>query len=103
MKKYINLSSYSTKSSNQLISCVLLVLTLNSFNLKSCVLCDFTYGYETDDFTLAIINLTYTDPKTGIQHTEYEEYGKYSIGRIGSVSGRLGKSFDNCVSHYLIN
>ncbi|XP_054158194.1 E3 ubiquitin-protein ligase Godzilla-like [Oppia nitens] len=53
------------------------------------VLCDFTYGYETDDFTLAIINLTYTDPVTGVQHTEYEEYGKYSIGRIGSVSGRM--------------
>ncbi|CAG2166769.1 unnamed protein product [Oppiella nova] len=53
------------------------------------VLCDFTYGYETDDFTLAIINLTYTDPHTGVQHSEYEEYGKYTVGRIGSVSGRL--------------
>ena len=75
------------ESTAKFISCLLFIINLSS------VFSDFTYGYETDDFTLAIINLTYTDPNTGVQHTEYEEYGKYSIGRIGSVSGRLSESF----------
>ncbi|CAG2107113.1 unnamed protein product [Medioppia subpectinata] len=70
------------------LTIIIVIIQMNS-NDNSYVLCDFTYGYETDDFTLAIINLTYTDPHTGVQHSEYEEYGKYSIGRIGSVSGRM--------------
>ena len=91
MRNSLILSSSTMESTIKLISKILLIFNL--LNLKNGVLCDFTYGYETDDFTLAIINLTYTDPKTGVQHTEYEEYGKYSIGRIGSVSGRLGQSY----------
>ncbi|RWS26118.1 methyltransferase-like protein 9 isoform X3 [Leptotrombidium deliense] len=45
------------------------------------------YAYETDDITLAIINVSYVDPTTGVFRNEREEIGKFSIGKIGSVNG----------------
>ncbi|XP_076339582.1 RING finger protein 150-like isoform X2 [Tachypleus tridentatus] len=48
--------------------------------------CEFTYGYGVQEFTLALINITYTHPLTGRVHSEKSEMGKFS-GKIGSANG----------------
>lgn len=64
---------------------------------------NLTYGYEGDDITFAMINISYIDPATGTLHTQNEEIGKYSMGKVGSVSGIVvhvtsndGKFHDAC-------
>ena len=64
---------------------------------------DLAYGYDGDDISFAMINISYIDPKTGVRHTHNEEVGKYSMGKIGSVSGIVvhvtsnnGKAHDAC-------
>ncbi|XP_076059322.1 uncharacterized protein LOC143035955 [Oratosquilla oratoria] len=45
-------------------------------------------SYEGDTITLANINLTYTDPVTGVTRVE-AEVGKYAAGLVGAASGVL--------------
>ncbi|RWS07331.1 RING finger protein 150-like protein [Dinothrombium tinctorium] len=54
---------------------------------NSIVLGDIAYAYETDDVALAIINVSYIDPITGVLRNDREEVGKFSVGKIGSVNG----------------
>lgn len=48
---------------------------------------DLIYGYDGDDISSAIMNISYTDPETGVLHTHNEEVVRYSVGKIGTVSG----------------
>ncbi|XP_015791109.1 RING finger protein 150 [Tetranychus urticae] len=82
----------------------LIQLTLIAF--LETISCDFTHGLEPEDFSMAIINVSYIDPITGRLHTQREEFGKYfNIGRIDPVSGLVvhitgpdGGSHDACDS-----
>lgn len=71
------------------VSSLLYALLLSAIfeNFFSCVASEFTYGYETDDYTLAFINITYTDTRTGRTFSEEEEIGKFSVGKVDSVNG----------------
>lgn len=71
---------------------LLLLLCVGCGSLQAA---EFAYGYEStaDDFSIAIINVSYVDPSSGQFHNQREEIGKY--GRIGSVSG--------LVVHILLN
>lgn len=69
----------------------------------SMILCDFTYGYESDEFTLAFINVTSVEPAAGALSSPRREVGKFGFGRIAAVGGRLvqlvganGKPTDAC-------
>jgi hypothetical protein len=63
---------------------LLWLLSIASGSLQAA---EFAYGYgsSADDFSIAIINVSYVDPNSGQLHNQREEIGKY--GRIGSVSG----------------
>lgn len=45
------------------------------------------FSYESEDYTMAHVNITYIDPKTNKFVTEKEEVGKFSVGKIESVHG----------------
>ncbi|XP_064481431.1 RING finger protein 150-like [Ornithodoros turicata] len=54
---------------------------------SSVVRADFTYAHDAEEYYTAIINLTYINPTTGQVVSDREELGKYSAGKVGSVSG----------------
>lgn len=56
------------------------------------VVAEFTYGYESDEYTLAILNVTYVDPVTGQSRSSKEEVGKFSVGRVESAGGVLWRA-----------
>ncbi|XP_013778873.1 RING finger protein 150-like, partial [Limulus polyphemus] len=64
---------------------LLLVVLMDCFG--SVVNCEFTYGYGAQEYTLALINITYTHPVTGKIHSEKNEIGKFTSGKIGSANG----------------
>lgn len=68
------------------LSCLVFLLILQE-QVHSFVNCEFTYGYETEEYTLAFVNLTYIDPHSGKIHSEKEETGKFSVGRVEAVNG----------------
>ncbi|CAN8006912.1 unnamed protein product [Ixodes hexagonus] len=48
---------------------------------------DFSYAHDAEEYYTAIVNITYVSPATGLVVSEREELGKYSAGKVGSVSG----------------
>ncbi|GFT34128.1 protein goliath [Nephila pilipes] len=68
----------------------ILYLTLLSLfidQFRSVVSCEFNFGYETEDYLSAVINLTYVDPITGVLVQENLEMGKLLPGKTDEVSG----------------
>lgn len=71
---------------------------------QSMILCDFTYGYDSDEFTLAFINVTSVESSSNAVGSARREVGKFGFGRIASVAGLLvqivhptsGKPWDAC-------
>ncbi|XP_022237352.1 RING finger protein 150-like isoform X3 [Limulus polyphemus] len=63
---------------------ILILVLIDCFG--SFVNCEFTYGYGVQEYTLALINITYTHPLTGRVHSEKSEMGKFN-GKIGSADG----------------
>src|SRR2546421_5995821 len=69
---------------------LMIVALLASIAPFNGVQCDFVYGYDAEDFTLAIINISFIDPSTGSVAVDREELGKYGSQRGGTVSGVVG-------------
>ncbi|GIY83205.1 uncharacterized protein CDAR_612751 [Caerostris darwini] len=65
----------------------LTLLSLCNDPLRSFVSCEFNFGYETEDYQIALINLTYVDPATGLIVQESLEMGKLLPGRTEEVAG----------------
>ncbi|KAG8202115.1 hypothetical protein JTE90_010476 [Oedothorax gibbosus] len=62
------------------------LLSLFTDHFKS-VACEFNFGYETEDYLSAVINLTYINPATGEVVSENLAMGKLLPGRTDEVSG----------------
>ncbi|XP_054708577.1 RING finger protein 150-like [Uloborus diversus] len=65
----------------------LLLLSLLTEQFKSVVSCEFNFGYETEAYLSAVINLTYVDPTTGVLTQENLQMGKLLPGKTEEVSG----------------
>lgn len=60
--------------------------------LQSCVIikCDQWPFADGDEYTLAIMNITYVNSATGSVHSsDSAEMGKFGTGRVGSTAGLL--------------
>lgn len=66
---------------------VVVTTTLLLLILPCRVRADFSYAHDAEEYYTAIVNLTYVNPSTGLVVSEREELGKYSAGKVGSVSG----------------
>lgn len=64
---------------------VLLLFSLWSLRM---VHCD-QWPFEGDEYTAAVVNITYLDPTSFSYHSEAAEMAKYGTGRVGSASGLL--------------
>ncbi|KAF8784618.1 RING finger protein 150-like isoform X1 [Argiope bruennichi] len=68
---------------------ILYIVLLSSFidQFRSVVYCEFNFGYETEDYMSAVINLTYVDPVSGLLVQENLEMGKLLPGKTEEVTG----------------
>lgn len=65
----------------------MLLLSLLSEQFKSVVSCEFNFGYETEAYLSAVINISYVDPATGLLTQEHLRMGKLLPGKNEEVSG----------------
>lgn len=79
--------SSRTQSHSTLWILYLLLLSLLSEQFKSVVSCEFNFGYETETYLSAVINLTYIDPTSGVLVTEHLQMGKLLPGKTEEVGG----------------
>ncbi|XP_015912683.1 E3 ubiquitin-protein ligase goliath [Parasteatoda tepidariorum] len=67
----------------------LVLISLQCHYFNSCAMSEFNFGYETEEYLSAIINLTYVDPASGLLVQEHLEMGKLLPGKTEEVSGTV--------------